>query len=801
MGKVYRGEFSNSQVLYLDNSGFEQTVIVLIDDTADTSGGELDIEMAENPVTIRVVDNNEDKFTPIRSKSAEIRIHTTPNVNIMTFGGGGDNQYKVQICINAVDNIIFEGWLSISDLRQDFQPDPNVLVLTATDGLGFLKDLPLTDVDGNEFSGMHRISEYIAGCLAKTGLQKTLIAEMNVKESTQPTNYLGHLYHTIYLDARTFEKSINEFEDCFSVLEKILGEYCELSQQKNEWYIRAIDEFDWQNSIQVRFNYNGTIMAALPEVSYNKEIGSNMTLYQMGFMNDDAQVFLQRPYKYVKHIYNFEPPAELPCNVDFERGDFIANLPDETIDGATYTAKKYSIECWDLLKGSPATFSTFPTGEAYTKKLFDQFENIHSTFAVIKWPTSPPEALVFRSSPIRVNYFDKFELSWDISIEQNLSIGTGNLIVASVLLEGDNGTYWFLDDPVGLASTTLNFPSVQGSVCKWYQSNANWTSNYRLLSINVDTNTIDNSQFRTIGISDVEPFPVAGNLYLIFHWGNDVTFASSTLQISNINFSYIAQINGSYRKYRGQENMVEQAGEYKATREKQVFLSDGPKYMFKGCLQKRVGDYLVIGGAQATVTFYLGNGFELPGYWVWLFKPGMQLLIAGTTLNNTNETFVLSTLYLSALNKTVVYLSTATVYEVDSNYAISSLKYGFPEGFYNAAVNPAGPPDPTYIKPYGQIQVEAVWNQFNRVFSSFEGTIDGLDTYVLDSLDRYDLPDLMHSFFLRDQHDATNNKKFKLLHFDQDPDLCEWNGVFVEVFDYTIPKVYTGHSFKYLTNE
>ena len=270
MGKVYRGEFSNSQVLYLDNSGFEQTVIVLIDDTADTSGGELDIEMAENPVTIRVVDNNEDKFTPIRSKSAEIRIHTTPNVNIMTFGGGGDNQYKVQICINAVDNIIFEGWLSISDLRQDFQPDPNVLVLTATDGLGFLKDVPLTDINGNQFKGPNRIADYIAGCLAKTGLQKTLIAEMNVKESTQPTNYLGHMYHTIYLDAQTFAESIDEFEDCFSVLEKILGEYCELSQQKNEWYIRAIDEFDWQNSIQVRFNYNGAIMAALPEVAYTK---------------------------------------------------------------------------------------------------------------------------------------------------------------------------------------------------------------------------------------------------------------------------------------------------------------------------------------------------------------------------------------------------------------------------------------------------------------------------------------------------------------------------------------------------
>ena len=801
MGKLYRGEFTNSQVLYLDNSGFEQNIIVLIDDTADTSGGEVELEMADNPVTIRVVDNAEDKFTPIRSKSVEIRIHTTPNINIMTFGAGGDNQYIVQICINSDENPIFEGWLSISDLRQDFQPDPNVLVLTATDGLGFLKDVPLSDYNGNEFRGIHKLSSYIAGCLAKTGLNRSLIAEMNVKESTQVTSYLGHMYNTTYVDARTFEAAVGEFEDCFTVLEKILGEYCELSQQKNEWYIRAIDEFDWQNSIQVRFNANGTIGSQLPEVAYNKEIGSNMTLYQMGFMNDDAQVSLQRPYKFVKHIYDFSFPGDMPCNYQFERGDFISNLPNETINGITYTAKKYEMDCWDLLKGDPTTFGQYPTGSHYIKKLFDLFDIEKTRYGVVTWPTSPPEALVLRSNPIQVNAGDKFELSWDIAIEQNLTIGTGNLIVASVLLEGNDGTYWFLDDPAGIASGTLEFPSNIGDVCLWYQSNANWSTNYRLLTINVDTNTIDNNQFRTISITEVEKIPVTGNLYLIFHWGNNVSFASSTLHISNINFTYRGQINGTYTEYTGQQHMVEQAGDYKATREKNVYLTDGPRLAFKGCLQKRIGDYSIMGGSTATITFYNGDYFTLPGYWSWLFRPGMQLLISGTTSNNTNETFVVSSTYSIIGNVTTVVLSTATVAEVDSSYSISTLRFGYTEGFYNAAVNPSGPPDPSYIKPYGQIQTEAVFNQFNRVFSSFEGTIDGLDTYVLDSLDRYDLPDLMHSFFLRDQHPATNNKKFKLLHFEQDPDLCEWNGVFIEVFDYTIPKVYTGHSFKYLTND
>lgn len=302
-------------------------------------------------------------------------------------------------------------------------------------------------------------------------------------------------------------------------------------------------------------------------------------------------------------------------------------------------------------------------------------------------------------------------------------------------------------------------------------------------------------------MSNVAPAPVNGKLYLIFHWGNDITFSNVTLLLSNLRFTYRGLINGTYDAYTGLENKIEQAGDYKATRDEQVYISDGPKLAFKGCLQKVVGNTLLIGGTDATITFYNGNYFTLPGYWTWKFVPGMTLLISGTTNNNSNNAVVTDVAYSIIGNVTTVTLSITTVAEVDSSYAISTLRYGLTEGFYNGAVFPSGPPGPDYIKPYGQIQNEAVWNQFNRVFTAFEGTIDGLDTYVKDGEDRIDIPDLMHSFFIMDAHPATNNKKFKLLHMDQNYDLCEWGLFLVEVYDSTIPKVYTGHSFKYLQND
>ncbi len=100
--------------------------------------------------------------------------------------------------------------------------------------------------------------------------------------------------------------------------------------------------------------------------------------------------------------------------------------------------------------------------------------------------------------------------------------------------------------------------------------------------------------------------------------------------------------------------------------------------------------------------------------------------------------------------------------------------------------------------PYGQHQNQAVWNQFNRVFSAFEASVDGLDTDKTDNLGLPDLPDLMHMYRQQDTHPATYNKQFKCLHYEQDTDNCEWSIYMIEVGDGSIPKSYDGHSFKYI---
>ena len=203
---------SDETIMSPDTSGFYQMIIPIgsYDFKIDVkiaiyyiyADFYIDLEMADNPVIIRTVDNDEDKFTSIRSKAAEIRVHTNNDVNVMTFGGGGDNQYQVTISVGTESNVIFTGWLSISDLSQTFLPDPNVLVLTATDGLGFLKDVPLTDFDGQIPEYENKLIDYISWCLSKTGLELDIAVEMNlIEKDSSPLLVDETFYNTVFLNA------------------------------------------------------------------------------------------------------------------------------------------------------------------------------------------------------------------------------------------------------------------------------------------------------------------------------------------------------------------------------------------------------------------------------------------------------------------------------------------------------------------------------------------------------------------------------------------------------------------------
>jgi hypothetical protein len=782
MANFYKGSFVNTQVDYSDNSPNEQTIYVKITNTAENDLTEVELETADAPVVFQTVDNSEDKFTPIKSKSCRLRVFTNDDVNAMTFAGGGDNQYKVEIAVGTDTEIVFTGWLSISDLGQTFQPDPNVLELIATDGIAFLRDLPLTDDEGRYLTGPHPLIKYISWCLEKTGLQLPIWVEMNLLEVSATYDVpADHFYNMLYLNAQTFETSIGELENCYSVLEKLLKEFCDISQQKNVWFIRSTDEAGYAIKRVCKFDYTGEPIA-YDAPFLVKDIGAE---YDMAFMNDDARLSLQRPYKAVKHTFEYNYPAEIVQNIDFERGE-VVSAPDPT---AANSSGVYRPEGWVLARAGDGTGGVWL--DLYQQagargELIKEFEYGYEKeryFVVEHEDVGGTDFIHYlKSTPFYVQKGDRLQISVDVG--QDVNINTINPV--HVWLEADTEYFtWQYDNtsPSAIINQWVSKPKpLTASI-----SDNPFTEMWRT---NLDSALDPTDELpKYTNISSELEVPADGRIWVRLAVNFNI-FAP--IYFNNLSINLTPRVNGSYAKYKGQQHTSEQQVDNMAVREETVFMSDAPRIEMKGALLlTELGETLYNGNA----IFAAGNGVNLDGFYTPYFNINDYVDVSFTSLNNGKYRIV-AVEYSLIPNKTILTFAEPTQSETVGAAQLKAYDYTLSGNFYDSIEFQGSPPQEDQL-PYGQHQNQAVWNQYNRVFTAFEATVDGLDTdKTYDG--EPDLPDLLHLYRQKDAHPATTNKGFKLLHYEQDTDNCEWGLYMIEVVDSTIPKTYEGHSFKYI---
>lgn len=720
------------------------------------------------PLTVSIVNNDRDKFNTIYSKQAVIRFKSDLYADkwVATFCDYPDNEWYVEIVDFGTGNFIFKGFLMLSDMQQPFQPDPNIVELTASDHLGILKDFPLVDDDGNNPRGKYRIAELIAMSLKRTGLTldikvinnlragsgamtvsstsvgfdsasgyigmgasfagffypgQTIVVSgttsnngtftvssvvvnvitfVFVNESVtdetasnvtfQDSNSQGHIYDKCYLDALTFESEIDESEDPYTVLQKILGFDCFLVQWQGFWYIMRVDEFDNNSVFIASFDSDGSLDGIGGATSITKSVGRQEVVK---FANGDTLLIPDRPYKSVRLNRNYRYPIESVCNIDFSRGD----LDDDT-DPLDIT---YEIACWTLRRNLPGNYDT-PDFTALIHRIFD--ENAYETERYITLtPTASTESAstavrYIESQAIPVQISDKFTVSIDYRLTHN-EAGTASTRLMRAILAGDDGSYWILDhdgtgqDPV-------------------WRNTAGWTLFTGAGDYDVDFAV---EGWQTISV-EAPPLPVSGNLYI---WLNQLNqdgsaFDDHDLQYSNLRFTYIPLINGTYQRYTGHYNKVTRATnptKYNATIDDEVFIGEMPKPLFKGAL----------------------------------------------------------------------FLLTGSAYTLAKN-------------FYSSAQFSLGSPtDLTFLHPYGWFQVQAVWNQYRSNVRSFDGSVLGLGEAW---------PDMLYKYSLTDTNPSTNNRYFMLISFSQNWKNQLWTALFIECYRTDTGRVYTDtFEYKYIRDE
>lgn len=588
-------------------------------------GEEFELEMGETPLRRVVIDNDEDTFTPIRSTQYEIQIHTSSNVNLGNFVDGGDTRWYCEIETEA-EGIIFKGWLSLEDLSEDFMPHPNVLTLIATDGLGFLNDEPLVNFDGDTPQNEHPILNYLLWGLAKTGLSLPLKVNMNLRHETatplvSDDSGDGHFFEFVHLDARTFEDEIGTCEDCYTVIEKILKDYCQLFQYKGQWVITAIDEQDASDRYFFTWNPDGTFVGQTFE-SFDKSVGVDLPL---SFMNDDAIVKVRRSYRQIIERFNYRNWQEVICNIDFSRGITVISAPDLSAAESTGT---YEVDCWQVRRilGQPVTSTIYIQREfeyGYEKERYLVITPMTTVNTPYDFAYPPP--LVIEEEA-------KITVSFDFRFPSDFADGNVVYFPGVIYILDNDGNYWYwwnFDTPNDI------------STFDWYfRSAVDGEGNFYLPFDRSAAGDPDMSKWQSISVS-LKPAPAGGEFYIgLLQLHQEAGSGDNqNAYYANLNVTYTPLINGSYNLYAGQTSTVTNEDlNTKALREEEVFISDAPHRNMKGALLRLVGDdYVLTSGFYQANVFTTGDPaqeFIQPyGYWqayaVWnQFRRTMRIFEA-----------------------------------------------------------------------------------------------------------------------------------------------------------------------------
>ncbi|MCH5690047.1 hypothetical protein LWM68_40980 [Niabella sp. W65] len=200
------------QITYTDVNGLNW--LVLITDTLAGSGQVYSplIAATNSPVVLKAINNSADKLSAIRAKEVVIQFVNDGTVTLEHFAGtdSPDDRWRVDVLRNT--ELLFIGTLAMDDLTEPLQDPINVVTLTATDGLGKLKDIPLVDTTGAKPVGVKTLIGWLACALYSTGLKLPII----VIDRTQVGG--ANAFDIGSLDARTF--GTTEMQNSYSAIEK-----------------------------------------------------------------------------------------------------------------------------------------------------------------------------------------------------------------------------------------------------------------------------------------------------------------------------------------------------------------------------------------------------------------------------------------------------------------------------------------------------------------------------------------------------------------------------------------------------
>lgn len=530
------------------------------------TGSIIQLKGTEKAFTLREYNTEEDIFKPVRPQIAEINF-LSDNATLDDFIGNNDTYCYIGFEYLSPSEFYWEGYLLQDEFQEIWQDNLHIISLRATEGIGLLKTVQMDDGSGNELRGNYKILDliqYATSGTVPTWTNYTVVNNLYQKDmditDPEPSMYYA------YLDGNTFSIGDGEYDDKYTVLEKINRAFNQtLFQYRGYWRIHRIEESFAPINVKMlsktfnAFSFPNQWFQQFED--YLIDVGVNEEIYPIA---PDMIRFIERPTKIDKINYYYDIPTEIIPNQNFIRGTLIT-------DGGTY--KTYTVDDWTAEKGYRET-PTSNTTDAYRKDIIDIYGNITDSYLYLEHDetTTPVNANWWQSQDVKVSKGDilTISFSWKWAETNTLVAPIPTFNVAQVLFK---------------ASATPQIRAGLQNDGVWKIYSGDWDSetyaNQAYLTIKPDDTSLDENGWATITVTS-KSILRDGIIRVLLTNTYGKVFDNVWKQLNvtiqgSLNGLTTSNIDGQYESYT-------KSADIKQNYEQEIFLGDSPNYNFKGAI-------------------------------------------------------------------------------------------------------------------------------------------------------------------------------------------------------------------------
>lgn len=532
----------------------------------DWAGGVVELKGTDRPIVIKYIDNEETKYPSIQASFCTISF-VSDNFDLESIISNDDKKYRVGIYREGA--LVWRGYLSTDDCQEEYSDGNRPFVLTAVDGLSFLKEETYkfrTGETGKDAYEKRVLLDVLADCLHYTYTELDIYIQCNVYESSMTDTGTFNPFDQCKVHTKLFLYTQSGPQNMYEVLEVLMECFeCTLFQQGGIWIVRRKpDSFDNQSDTNKLYAWPD-----LTSTDVLKRWETDKDLYFTPINARHIRTFI-KPTSNSVITHNYLIP-EIPINNDLSDGE---RWPDnDPVDG-----RAYRIDFWSYENGN-ANAPNVLADQAYRVEILDANDNITENYIILPNDDDTNTLRLVNRDGLEVDAGDEVEVSFETRLSADVS-GTATGSALRIRLIGDSGQHYTYDGITDdqWETTTDTGP---GQIA----ANANYASG--------DDKTV----WQALNVR-TEPFPESGRLEIwLEQWdpNDNRDVYNRNIVITPYLFKDVDTV-----RFKGEQSTTSLNITSRNKNEKTIRLGDSPKRVIASALWRLTDSQLTSGWGRLT---------------------------------------------------------------------------------------------------------------------------------------------------------------------------------------------------------